>query len=67
MIKERFWLGILFIVGSFISYYMAMSRGMVDTFLTGGVVIGLAVAGVAYLIFSFESSKYLKHIESKKK
>lgn len=67
MIRERFWLGILFIAGSFVAYYMAISRGILDTFLAGGVVIGLSVGGVAYLIFSFESSKYLKYIESKKK
>ena len=66
MIVERFILGMLFIFCSVVSYFWFFAQGSADSFGCGGTVVGLFVAGISYMIFSFESSAYLKRIEEKK-
>ena len=67
MIKERLFLGIGFIIAGIVAYYISLQQGVSETFGAGGAVVGLFVAGVSYLIFSFETSEYLKHIELRKR
>ncbi len=67
MIKERFILGSFFLFLGVMVYFIAADWNMVNTFSSGGLIVGLIVAGIAYIIFSFETSEYLKKIEDKKK
>lgn len=67
MIKERLILGVAFLLGSGLSYYFTSQWQMFDTFVGGGSIVGTAAAGIAYLIFSFETPEYLEQIYDKKK
>jgi len=64
---ERVFLGAMLLLSSFFAYYTAQNLGILNTFVGGGTVIGLVVGGIIYLIFSFETIEYLKHIEKNKK
>ena len=67
MIKERIILGVAFLLGSGISYYFTTQWQMFDTFVGGGTIVGMATAGIAYFIFSFETPEYLEHVCKKEK
>lgn len=64
---ERFFLGLLFILMTGFAYYTVTDWGILNTFVGGGLVVGLSVGGAAYLIFSFETPEYLECILKRKK
>ena len=66
MIKERVLFGLLFILMAGFAYYTVVDWGMLNTFLGGGLVVGLLMGGVAYLIFSFETPEYLERVTKRK-
>lgn len=58
--------GFLILMAGF-AYYTVVDWGMLNTFIGGGLVVGLITSGVAYMIFSFETPEYLEKIKKRRK
>ena len=67
MIKERFYFGFVMIIAAVAAYFFITGAGVLNTFLGGAVIVGLIVGGLAYIVFAFETSDYIKSLEGKKK